>query len=180
MVVARRPPKMNALMGTAGGIFPCRVNGGALRRRRGKARIWVRRFHSRFLGDLRRPDISAPVDTLCRRLVRHALPPDSPFGRQRDIGENPCCARAWTLHSGWSDLTSRERHRKTRLGVDCSKSPVGVRPDPSNVIADGPHLPAVETFGRNEHGEICFAAGAGKSRRDIGLFARGRDLLRPR
>ena len=46
-----------------------------------------------------------------------------------------------------------------------------VGPDPSDVITDGVNLPAFESGWRNQHCEICFAAGAGKRRGDVGFLA---------
>src|SRR5438105_1867635 len=45
---------------------------------------------------------------------------------------------------------------------------------PGDVVADGPDFPAGILRGRNEHGEICFAACAREGGGDVGFFAFGR------
>ena len=56
------------------------------------------------------------------------------------------------------------------LGVDGAQLAGGIGFDPGDVVADCPDLPAVETCGRDEHGEIGFAASAGEGGGDVGLF----------
>ena len=56
------------------------------------------------------------------------------------------------------------------LGVDGAQPAVGVGLDPGDVVADGPDLPALEAGGRNEHGEVGLAAGAGEGGGDVGLL----------
>ena len=57
------------------------------------------------------------------------------------------------------------------LGVDGAQPAVGVGLDPGDVVADGPDLPAVEALGRDQHGEVGLAAGAGEGGGDVGLLA---------
>ena len=47
------------------------------------------------------------------------------------------------------------------------------RANPGDVVADRPDFPAVEALRRNHHGEVGLAAGAGKGRGHVGLFAFG-------
>ena len=61
--------------------------------------------------------------------------------------------------------------KKPASGLMARRRPFGIGLDPGDVVADGPDLPAVEAGGRNQHGEIRLAAGAGKRRGDVGLLA---------
>ena len=56
-------------------------------------------------------------------------------------------------------------------GLMARRRPVGIGLDPGDVVADGPDLPAFEAFGRNHHGEVGFAAGAGERGGNVSLFA---------
>ena len=56
-------------------------------------------------------------------------------------------------------------------GLMACSLPLRIRLDPGDIVAHRPDLPAFEAFGRHQHGEIGFAAGAGKRGRDVGLFA---------
>jgi hypothetical protein len=59
--------------------------------------------------------------------------------------------------------------KKPASGLMARSWPVGVGLDPGDVVADGPDLPAVEAGGRDEHGEVGLAAGAGEGGGDVGL-----------
>src|SRR5882672_3481687 len=50
------------------------------------------------------------------------------------------------------------------------QAPLSVRLDPGDVIADSPNFPAFEPGRWDQHGEIRFAAGAGKRGRDVSFF----------
>ena len=109
---------------------------------------------------------------LGRRLVGHAFPPHAAVRRQRDVGEDACCAPASPWRSGlvFTDVPGATP-KKPASGLMARRRPFGVRLDPGDVVADGPDLPALETVGRNQHREIGLAAGAGEGRRDVGLLA---------
>src|SRR5205823_14579884 len=55
--------------------------------------------------------------------------------------------------------------------IDGSQLTVWIGLDPGDVVADGPHLPAFEAFGRDHHGEIRFSASTRESRSNVGFFA---------
>ncbi len=68
------------------------------------------------------------------------------------------------------DIGARRNAEITGLGVDRVELAVLVGLDPGDVLAYGLHLPAFEAFGRNQHGKVGLAAGAGKGGRDIVLL----------
>ncbi len=61
--------------------------------------------------------------------------------------------------------------KKPASGLMARNWPVGVGLDPGDVVAHGPYLPAVESGGRDQHGEVGLAAGAREGGGDIGLLA---------
>ena len=67
--------------------------------------------------------------------------------------------------------SARRHAEEAGFGIDGAQAAVVVGLDPGDVVADGPDLPAFEAFGRNQHGEIGFAAGAGEGGGDVGLLA---------
>ncbi len=58
----------------------------------------------------------------------------------------------------------------TGFGVDGHHLAVGLRFDPSDVVADGGDFPAIEAFGWHQHGEVCFAASTGESSGHVVFF----------
>jgi hypothetical protein len=55
--------------------------------------------------------------------------------------------------------------------VDGVEAAVLARLDPGDVVADRGDLPAAEGLGRDQHGEVGLAAGAGEGGGDVGLLA---------
>ena len=172
MVVARRPPKMIALIGTPSGSSQAgsmvgHCDAGAVKRAFGCAA-----FAPVSLRDLRRPLLALPVEALGRRLVGHAFPPHAAFGRQRHIGEDACSSRASPSRSDWSSPMCRARRQRNPASGLIARS----RPFASGLI-QAMSSPTVQTFQpskpcrRNQHGEVRLAAGARERRRDVGLLA---------
>src|SRR5581483_8802476 len=62
---------------------------------------------------------------------------------------------------------------KARLGVDRPQAAVGPRAQPGDVVADGPHLPALLRGRRHEHRQVRLAAGARERRGAVVGLARG-------
>ena len=60
--------------------------------------------------------------------------------------------------------------KKPASGLMARKLARRVRLNPCNVVADRPDLPAFKSCGRNQHGEVRLAAGAGESRGHVCLF----------
>ena len=88
MVVARRPPKIIALIGTPLGSSRCGSMSRTLRCGSCKSRVRMRGLPARLLPNLGSPLVALPVQALGRRLIRHAFPPHTAFRRQRDVGED--------------------------------------------------------------------------------------------
>ena len=63
--------------------------------------------------------------------------------------------------------------KKPASGLSSPQAALRVWQNPSNIVTDGPDLPTLllQVGRRNKHGEVGFATGARKSRRDVGLFA---------
>ena len=77
---------------------------------------------------------------------------------------------------GIGRLVGARRHaEESGLGIDGVDLAVGRRLDPGDVVTDAGHFPAfvLKLLGRNHHGEVGLAAGAGEGGRDVGLFALG-------
>src|SRR5215831_7035318 len=121
-------------------IFPIRINGWALPGGSREARVGVRSFGASGLADFRSPAVSFPVDTLVWRLLRHAFPPHSALGSKRDIGEDAVgrqcrhCVGIGPFGRAGSDA------KESSLRIDGPQLSVGVRNDPSDVIANGCHF----------------------------------------
>ena len=172
MVVARRPPKMKALMGTPAGSSHAAIDRRALRCRRGEAAIGMRRLGSGLLGDLRCPALAAPVDAFGGRFIGHSLPPHAAVRRQRHVGED--CVPAQGRHRvGIGLVAGARRHaEEPRLGIDGAQLAVRVGRDPGDVVADRRHLPAARTpSGGTSIARLVLPQADGKRRRDIGLLA---------
>ena len=78
-------------------------------------------------------------------------------------------SRSIDLHRvGIGFVVRPRRHAEvTGLRIDRVEPAVRAGLHPGNVVADGGDFPAREMLGRNHHGEVGLAAGAGESRRDI-------------
>src|ERR1019366_8550551 len=144
----------------------------ALRGGRGEAAIGVR-GGSIALGS---PGVAAPVDEMGGRSVSHALPPDAAVGfsvlanGESDVGED-CVAgrRSHGVGVGF-DRGAGGDAEEAGLGIDGAELAMRIGLDPGDVVADGPYLPALEAWGRDEHGEVGLAAGGGERAGDIRFF----------
>lgn len=133
------------------------------------------RLRAGFGRDFRGPSVSPPVEAFGGRLVGHALPPHAAVRGERHVGENGVLAqgrhgvRVGFVAGSWSDA------KEAGLGVDGVEASIGVRLDPGDVVAHGPDFPPLPrvVLGRNEHGEVGLAAGAGKGCGHVGLSSLG-------
>ena len=154
----------------AGRIFPRRIDRRALAGRSGEAGVRVGTGGA----GLRRPVVTLPVDAVCRRRA-HAFPPDAAIVGQDDVGVDAVAG----LHRVHRHRVGRVRRSRgdaeeAVLRVDGAERAVGSRLDPGDVVTDGIGLPALETFGRQDHREVGLAAGAREGGGDVGLFTLGR------
>ena len=162
---------MMALMGTPlgssqSGSMVGHCEAGAVKRRVGMGSLG-----SGLSGDFGRPAIALPIEALGGGLVGHAFPPDAAFGRERHVGEDGVAGqRGHGVGIGLVAGAGSDAE-ESGLGIDGAELAVRVGMNPGDVVADGPHLPALEAFGRNHHGEVGLAAGGRKCGGDIGLFA---------
>ena len=69
---------------------------------------------------------------------------------------------------------ARRHAEEARFGIDGVEFAIRTGLDPGNIIAHGGDLVVAQGVGRDHHGEVGLAAGAGEGRGDIGLFAIGR------
>ena len=154
------------------GIFPLRVDGRTLLRGRSEPRVRMRGLGSGGFRDFRRPDFPLPIGRRRRRLRGHTFPPDAPAGSQRNIGEDGILRERG--HRVGIGLVRRAGGytEETSLGIDRAQAPLSIGLDPRDIVADGPDLPALflKMRGRDEHGEVRLATGAGKGRCHIGLL----------
>ena len=101
----------------------------------------------------------------------HAFPPNIAVIGQRHIGENHIFVQR--LHAVGVGLhIGARRHAKiTRFGVDGTQAAVGLRFDPSDIVANGGHAPAIKASRGNQHREVGFAASRRESRCHMVFFA---------
>ena len=173
-MVGRRPPKRKAEMGTPSGSSQAgsmegHCEAGAVKRPLG----WAAGL-----------PVTLPISGVQRLprqsrhsaggLVGHALPPDAAVGGEGDVGEDGVAGeRGHGVGVGFGGGAGGDAE-EAGFGVDGAELAGGVGLDPGDVVAYGPDLPAFEAGGRDEHGEVGFAAGAGEGGGDVGLFASGR------
>ncbi len=151
-------------------ILPVGIDRRALAGRGRKPGIGMGRLCPGLAGNLWRPAISLPVETLRRCLVGHPLPPDATFRGQRNIGKDRVARQRRHrvrigLHRG-----SRRHPEESGFRIDGPQPPLLVRLDPGNVVTNRPDLPAFKTGRRDEHRKVGLATGARKGGRHIGLL----------
>src|SRR5262249_41905508 len=152
-------------------VLPIRINGRALRSRSGKTRVGMRSLCARLFPDFRRPLVALPIETVRWWFIGHAFPPNAAFRRQSNVRKNRVgCQRGHCIWVGLYRCAWRNS-KETGLRIDRVQPSVCIRFDPGNVVTHGPNFPAVKSFGWNEHREIGFAAGTGKSSGNISLLA---------
>ena len=151
----------------AGGVLPVGIDARALPRWRREARVGMRRLPTA----TGHPLLALPVDRPGGRLVRHAFPPRPAVGREGHVGEDRVL-RQRGHGVGIGLRAGAGRHaEEARLGVDGVEAAIRAGFDPRDVVAHGPHLPALEGLRRDQHGKIGLAARAWKRRRHMGLLA---------
>ena len=151
-------------------VFPFLINRRALRSRRGKARIRVRRLAAGFLGDFRRPVLALPVDGVRRRVLGHAFPPHVAVVGQRDVGEDDVFLQGGHRVVVGLFVGARRNAEEAGFRVDRVELAVFAGFDPGDVITDCCDLPATEALRRDEHGKVGLAAGRRESGGDVGFF----------
>ncbi len=156
--------------GDAVGVLPVGVDGGALGGGGGEAAVGVGGGLAGFFGDGGGPAVAAPVDEFGGWGVGHALPPDAALGGEGYVGEDGVFGEGGHGVGVGFGAGAGGYAEEAVLGIDGAELAGGVGFDPGDVVADGPDLPAFETGGRDHHGEVGFAAGAGEGGGDVGLF----------
>ena len=108
-------------------------------------------------------------------VLGHPFPPDITVVGQGDIGEDGIPADGVHRHRIALVRGAGSHAEEPRLGVDRAEPSVGSRLDPGNVVTDAGDFPSLfpEMLGRDDHGEVRLAAGAGEGRSDVGFLARG-------
>ena len=160
---------MMAEMGTPFGVFPVGIDGGALAGGSGEAAVGM--------GGGRR---SLPIrgSSGCRAsrcssagglsvMPSHQTPPS---GVRATLVKMVFLARVAMALGLVLARGAGGYAEEAGFGVDGAELAGGVGLDPGDVVADGPDLPAVEAFGRDQHGEVGLAAGGGEGGGDVGLF----------
>src|SRR5213082_896463 len=118
--------------------------------------------------------MAAPIDRVRRRRAVFPFPPDIALIGECDVCEERVVLNR--LHRVRIRFVTRPGHDAeiSVLGIDRVKPSVRADLHPGDVVADRGDLPAFEMRGRNEHREICFAAGARERRGNVMLSAFGR------
>ncbi len=123
------------------------------------------------LAVFRRPALALPVNQVRRRGRGHAFPPDVAIIGQGHIGENDVfLQRGQGIEIGFLRGAGGDAE-KAGFRVDRIQPSVIARLDPGNVVTDRRHFPARKTFGRDQHGEIGFAAGRRERGGNIGFLS---------
>jgi len=105
-----------------------------------------------------------------RGFLGHAFPPHVPVIGEGHVGENHVLAQSGQgvvigLFGG-----AGGHAEETSFRVDGVELAVFPGLDPGDVVTDGGDFPAVESLGRDQHGEVGLAAGGGEGCRHVGLF----------
>eukprot|EP00123_Amoebidium_parasiticum_P018928 comp24322_c2_seq4/m.45818 comp24322_c2_seq4/g.45818 ORF comp24322_c2_seq4/g.45818 comp24322_c2_seq4/m.45818 type:complete len:366 (+) comp24322_c2_seq4:1012-2109(+) len=122
----------------------------------------------------RSPLLTSPVNQLCGGLLGHTLPPHITVGGECHVGEDGV-----PLHGAHGRLVAMVvgaggDTEEAGLGVDGTELAVLADVHPGNVVTDTAHLPAGK--GRDKHGQVGLAAGAGETGSHIvGLALGGRE-----
>ena len=147
-------------------IFPLGVDAGAVARRGGEARVGVRGG----LTATRRPIFAQPTDEMRGRFFGHALPPHIAVVGQCHVGKDAVLPAG--LHRiGIGAVGGAGRDAEPAgFGIDGARGAVRTGLNPGNVVAHRGDLVVFERGGRDEHGKVGFAAGAGKRGGDVTFF----------
>ena len=171
MVVGRRPPKMKAEMGTPSGSSQSGSMvghwlAGAVKRPLGWAAVGRLPCRSRAsrVGRASRCSSAGGVSVM----PSHQTPPS---GVSATLVKMVLLARRGHGVGVGLRAGAGGDAEEAGLGIDGAEPAVGVGLDPGDVVADGPDLPALEAGGRDQHGEVGFAAGGGEGGGDVGLFS---------
>ena len=155
----------------AGRVVPLAIERRVVGGGDGEARVRVGGLGARLLCDLGRPVLTLPVDQVGRRFLGHALPPHVAIVGQRDVGEDDVAGERGHAVGVGGFVGARRDAEVTGLRVDGVQAAIRARLDPRDVVTDGGDLPALEAFGRDQHGKVGLAAGRRKRRRDVILLA---------
>ncbi len=155
--------------GHARGIFPGRIDGRTLGRRRREAGIGMGGYPAA----TGRPRLALPVGQLRGWGVGHFLPPDIAIRGHGHIGENAIGLEGGQGIGVGFLRGARGNAEEARFRIDGVQTAVGTGLDPGDIVTDRRHFPALESLGRDQHGEVGLAARAGERRRHIGLLAGG-------
>ena len=164
--------KNEGVDGDTCGVVPGAVEGGVVGGGHREAGVRVRGFGAGLFGDGRGPVLALPVDAM-RGRVAHAFPPNIAVVGQRHVGEDHVAVQAGHAVRVGQGVGARGHAKVTGFGVDGTQAAVSTRFDPSDVVTDGGDFPARHARGRDQHGEIGFATGAGEGRGDVVFLALG-------
>ena len=121
------------------------------------------------------PISTFPIDEVSRGFFGHSLPPDIAVVGEGDIGEYGVAFDGIHRHRIAFAGGAGGNPEKTGLGINGSEPAIWPGLDPGNIVAHAGDLPPLffEMLGRDDHGKVCFAAGAREGCGDVGLFPLG-------
>ena len=156
------------------GVVPGRVKCRVVGCSHGKAGVGVGGFGAGFLGNLGGPVFALPVDQVIGQFAGvffHAFPPHVAVIGQCDVGEDHILVQAQHAVGVGLHVGAGSHAKITSFRVDGVHLAVGVRLDPSDVVANGGDFPACKCRWWHQHREVGFAASAGESRCHMVFFA---------
>ena len=165
-VVARRPPKRIAEIGTPAGSSHSGATDGTCDERRGEAAVRVRGG----LAGLGRPVVAEPVGEVRGLVGGEAFPPDVAVVGARDVGEHGVARERGDRVRVRVETGAGRDAEHPVLGVDRVEAAVGAELHPADVVADRLGLPAGQR--RHEHREVRLAARARERAGDVAHLAR--------
>ncbi len=110
---------------------------------------------------------------MLRRRAIFAFPPYIAVIGEGDIGVKRIVRHRFHRVRIRFVIRSRDDAEVAVLGIDREQTTIADL-HPGDVVAHGRHFPAGKMFRRNQHGEICFAAGTRERGRHVMLFPLGR------
>ena len=159
------------------GIFPVGVDDRTIAGRSGEAAVWVAAEDGFALCILLAggPVLAFPVDEMGGSFLGHAFPPHITIVGQRDIRKDGVAKDGIHGHGVAVVGGAGSNAEETGFGVDGVEIAIGAGLDPGDVVADTGDFPSflLDLRRRDEHGEVCLAAGAGEGGGDVALFPLG-------